>query len=179
MQLETPLATVTAYAQAARAAGVTTVLNAAPAQGLPADLLAAIDILVVNEGELAAITGHNGSIAEGLAQLKVPTVVVTLGARGCCARQDGAFHLQNAFKIEPLDTTAAGDTFCGALVAALSQGQSLPAALARGCAASAIACTRLGAQSSIPASVEVDAYLQAQSASLEKDTTGLRQFCGL
>ena len=177
MQLETPLATVTAYAQAARSAGVTTVLNAAPAQRLPAELLAAIDVLVVNEGELAAITGHNGSIAEGLAQLQVPTVVVTLGARGCCARERGNFHLQNAYRIEPLDTTAAGDTFCGALVAALSQGQALPAALTRACAASAMACTRLGAQSSIPATAEVDAFVQAQSTL--PDTQALRQFCGL
>lgn len=178
LQLETPMATVTAFAQNARAAGVKVVLNAAPAQALPMELLAATDVLVVNEGELATIAGIQGSVAECLAKVAVPTVVVTLGARGCCARQDGVFHLQNAFPIEPVDTTAAGDTFCGALVAALSQGLALPDAMKHACAASALACTRLGAQSSIPEAAEVAAFLQTHS-SASVETSALRQFCGL
>jgi ribokinase len=178
LQLETPMPTVTAYAQAARAAGVNVVLNAAPAQALPAELLAAVDVLVVNEGELATIAGIEGSVAQCLAKVAVPTVVVTLGERGCCARQGGAFYLQNAFPINPVDTTSAGDTFCGALVAAMSQGSSLSAALQRACAASALACTRLGAQSSIPESAEVADFLTTHSLA-SADTSALRQFCGL
>ncbi|MBC7918019.1 MAG: ribokinase [Rhodoferax sp.] len=178
LQLETPIATVTAFAQTARKAGVKAVLNAAPAQALPAELLAATDILVVNEGELATIAGIRGTVAECLERIAIPIVVVTLGARGCCARQGSAFYLQNAFAIEPVDTTAAGDTFCGALVAALSQGQSLPTALKSACAASALACTRLGAQSSIPEAAEVADFLTTHS-NASSDTTALRQFCGL
>ena len=88
MQLETPVATVTAYAAAARAAGVQVVLNAAPAQALPPELLSRVDVLVVNEGELALVSGCQGTVAECLQHLTVPTVVVTLGRHGCCARTD-------------------------------------------------------------------------------------------
>ncbi len=101
MQLETPLATVAAYARAARAAGVKVVLNAAPAQPLDAQLLGLIDILIVNQGELASITGLHGSVREGLARLQVPLVVVTLGARGCCAHEGTDHFLQPAFAVEP------------------------------------------------------------------------------
>ena len=159
MQLETPLATVTAWAQQARAAGTTVVLNAAPAQPLPADLLSTIDILIVNEVELAQIAGRSGSVAELLQGIDVPTVIVTLGQRGCCVRSEGRLLLQLATFVTVIDTTAAGDTFCGALVAALSLGQALPAALQRASAAAALACTKLGAQPSIPTRAEVDACL--------------------
>ena len=164
LQLETPIETVTAFAQAARAAGVAAVLNAAPAQALPEALLAALDMLIVNEGELAAITGIAGDIGAALARIDVPNVIVTLGARGCCARSGGEFVRVPAFAVQALDTTAAGDTFCGALVAALSQGMALPQALRFASAAAAIACTRLGAQASIPSRDEVDAFLRARPA---------------
>ena len=91
MQLETPLATVTDYARAAHAAGVKVVLNAAPAQALGQDLLGLLDLLIVNQGELTSLAGP-GSIASQLQALAVPVVVVTLGARGCCARS-GTDHL--------------------------------------------------------------------------------------
>ena len=159
LQLETPIDTVLAYAQAARAAGVTVVLNAAPAQALPAALLDAVDLLVVNEGELAAISGSSGDLDAALARIAVPTVVVTLGARGCIARSRGGSVQVPAFAVNPVDTTAAGDTFCGTLVAALSRGAVLHDALRRASAAGAIACTRAGAQASIPTEAEVDAFL--------------------
>ncbi len=159
LQLETPLQTVQAYARAARAAGVKVALNAAPAQVLPADLLAQLDLLIVNEGELDVVAGNPPDLASGLARLDVPCVIVTLGARGCLARSEGRTVLQPAFAISPVDTTAAGDTFCGTLVATLARGQTLPHALLAASAASALACTRLGAQSSIPAQAEVAALL--------------------
>ena len=180
LQLETPVATVTAYARAARAKGVCVVLNAAPAQVLPPELLQLVDILIVNEGELATVSQHGGSIAECLARLAVPTVVVTLGAQGCCANQGGQWHLQTAFAITPVDTTGAGDTFCGSLCAALSQGHALATALRHAGAASALACTRLGAQTSIPHASEVHALLGQQASTHNPAAlAALRALCGL
>lgn len=159
LQLETPLATVEAWALAARAAGVRVILNAAPARALPERLLAAVDVLVVNEGELAAITGVRDDVAAALARLHTPWVIVTLGARGCCARIGDALLHQPAYTVAAVDTTAAGDTFCGTLAAALAAGEDGAAALRRASAASALACTRAGAQSSVPSRDEVDALL--------------------
>lgn len=164
LQLETPLASVAAFAQQAHAAGVTVVLNAAPAQALAPELLAAVDVLIVNEGELAMLTGAQPTLQAALAQMAVPCVVVTLGARGCCAWHGGELLRQAAFAVDAVDTTAAGDTFCGALVAALSQGADMRAALRRASAAAALACTRLGAQTSIPTRAEVDDFLRAHAA---------------
>ncbi|MES2959400.1 MAG: ribokinase [Pseudomonadota bacterium] len=161
LQLETPLETVTAYAQAARRAGVRVVLNAAPAHALPPTLLEALDVLVVNEGELGEVTGVSDDIDAALARLAVPTVIVTLGERGCCARHLGQRLQLPAFAVEPVDTTAAGDTFCGVLAAGLSQGDALIDALHRASAAAAIVCTRPGAQASIPTQEEVAAFLSA------------------
>jgi len=179
LQLETPLPTVIAFAQAARAQDVTVVLNAAPAQALPGELLALVDILIVNEGELASITQCKGSIALALQQLVVPTVVVTLGHRGSCARTPTHLLFQNAYPITPVDTTAAGDTFCGTLVAALSQGRGMAAALRYASAASALCCTRPGAQSSIPMASEVADFLELQSAPHHRTTDALQTYCGM
>ena len=159
LQLESPLASVQAYAAAARGAGVKVALNAAPAQVLPAELLALLDMLIVNEGELAVVAGNPPDLASGLARIDVPCVIVTLGARGCLARIDGQIVVQPAFSISPLDTTAAGDTFCGTLIARLAQAEPLQQALLAASAASALACTRLGAQSSIPDHADVQTLL--------------------
>ncbi|HST44409.1 MAG TPA: ribokinase [Luteimonas sp.] len=164
MQLETPLDAVAAWARAARDAGIGVVLNAAPAQPLPAALLATVDLLVVNEGELGMLTGIRGDLAAALAALPDADVVVTLGALGACARVGGTLHLQPGFAVDVVDTTAAGDTFCGVLVAALAQDTPVPAALRQACAASALACTQLGAQASIPDTAAVDALLAAHPA---------------
>ncbi len=165
MQLETPLPTVLAYAQAARSNGIQVVLNVAPAQALAPALLNLVDILVVNEGELAVLTSAHSTLEDQLMQLQAPCVVVTLGSAGCLARVRDAqgnstLHKQAAWPVAVVDTTAAGDTFCGALVAALAgewagapQGSalsSLPQALRQASAAAALTCTQLGAQSSIP-----------------------------
>ena len=179
MQLEIPIATVTAYAQCAQDERVKVVLNAAPAQALAPELLQAVDILVVNEGELRALVTQPGTVVAMLRQLEVPTVVVTLGQRGCLARQHDDFVLQPAFNISPLDTTAAGDTFCGTLVAHLGQGQTLAPALRMASAAAALACTVSGAQSSIPTVAEVEAFLNQQPAVNQSQLNALRNYCGL
>lgn len=179
MQLEIPVATVTAYAQRAQAAGVKVVLNAAPAQALPPELLQAVDLLVVNEGELRALVTEGGSVADMLWRLAVPTVVVTLGQRGCIARQHDNFVLQPAFKISPVDTTAAGDTFCGVLVAQLGRGEPLAQALRSASAAAALACTNSGAQSSIPAAMDIDSFLKQQPVATREQINALKVYCGL
>jgi len=160
LQLETPLASVTAWAERARADGVTVVLNAAPARKLSARLLAAVDILVVNEGELAMLAGDITDLEAALRRLPVPCAIVTLGRDGCVVRDGEAILRQAAFGVDAVDTTAAGDTFCGVLVAALARGQALAEALREASAASALACTAAGAQSSIPRREAVQALLQ-------------------
>lgn len=160
LQLETPLDSVLAYARSARDADVRVALNAAPAQALPVELLDALDLLIVNEGELEAIAGSDGDIAARLSRLRVPSVVVTLGARGCIARHAGTLVEQPAFPVEAIDTTAAGDTFCGVLVAALNNHAPMHDALREASAAAALACTRLGAQASIPTREEVELFLR-------------------
>ena len=181
LQLETPLSTVVAYAKAARQAGVKVVLNAAPAQVLPPGLLASIDVLIVNEHELAMVSNCAGSVADCFAQLPdVPCLVVTLGGKGCCARVTNGVSssvnaanaanaaiadqilFQPAFAITPVDTTAAGDTFCGVLVAGLAQQLALTEALARASAAAALTCLRPGAQDSMPTRAEIDQFLSDQ-----------------
>lgn len=161
LQLETPIETVTAYARAARSRGVKVVLNAAPARALPPELLPLLDVLVVNKGELAAVSAHQGNIEQCLERVDVACVVVTLGDRGCCARFEGELIMQDAFAVMPVDTTAAGDTFCGVLVAALAKRLGVQEALRQANAAGALACTKPGAQSSIPTHAELQAFLQS------------------
>lgn len=179
MQLEIPLATVTAYARAAKAQGVKVVLNAAPAQPLPVELLEVVDVLIVNEGELAALVPHPASIVTNLAQLAVPCVVVTLGQRGCVARLGNNFFVQPAFNVTAVDTTGAGDTFSGVLVAALSQGNAVNLAMQRASAAAALACTANGAQSSIPEADNVTDFLMQHGQPRPADEAALRDYCGL
>ncbi|MFC5578515.1 ribokinase [Lysobacter niabensis] len=177
LQLETPLEAVAAWAHSANAAGVCVVLNAAPARTLSPELLADVDVLIVNEGELATITGQSGRVVDAVAELGNTNVVVTLGARGSCAYVDGEWLLQPAYEIEVLDTTGAGDTFCGTFVAARARSSGFAEALRRASAASALACGRLGAQSSVPSAGEVDEMLRngRESSSPEE----LRRYCGL
>jgi ribokinase len=167
LQLETPLETVIAYAHAARARSVKAVLNAAPARPLSRELLSLIDVLVVNEGELATIAGKRGTIAECLERVDVPCVVVTLGGAGCCARNGRELISEEGFEVEPVDTTAAGDTFCGMLVACLARNLELREALRLSNAAAALACTRRGAQESIPTHSDVLALLQSAAGRLQ------------
>ncbi len=178
LQLETPLDVVTEYARVAHEQGIKVVLNAAPAQSLPAELLAVIDILIVNEGELALVADHDGNVASCLGRVEIPCVVTTLGSRGCCARNGDEIIVQPGFEVQAVDTTAAGDTFCGVLVAALHQKQSLETALHRANAAGALACTRLGAQTSIPSCGEVDLLLKDTAAEDSSRREALSKYCG-
>jgi ribokinase len=116
-------------------------------------------VLVVNQGELAVLAGGPGSVEQCLSRIEVPCVVVTLGEQGSLARIGDRMLSQPAFKVDCIDSTGAGDTFCGVLVAALARGDEWQQALRQASAAGALACTRVGAQSSIPTQSEVNRFL--------------------
>jgi ribokinase len=148
LQLETPLAAASAAARAARGL---VILNAAPAMQLPDELLSAVDVLVVNESEAAA---------QPAAVAQVPVVVTTLGADGVLLHRDGLPDLHVPGRaVAAVDTTGAGDTFCGVLAAALASGRPWPTALHRANAAASLSVQRRGAQNSLPTAAEIDIAL--------------------
>ena len=161
-QLEIPVEAVAAAA-AARRPGALLVLNAAPSRDLPADLWPAVDVLVVNEHEAADLAGENDEPAV-LARLlleRVPAVVVTLGGAGSLVAERGGEPVAvPAFPVEPVDTTGAGDTFCGVLAASLAQGAPLVDAARLAGAAGALATTAPGAQESVPTAAAVADLVQ-------------------
>ncbi|GIF52404.1 ribokinase [Asanoa ferruginea] len=153
-QLEIPVETVTEAAVAARAAGTRTVLNAAPARALPAELLDAVDLLVVNETEAAAIGGERRP--EPLLA-SVPRVVLTLGPEGAWyADRDGTSVRVPGVRVETVDSTAAGDAFTGALAVAWAEGREIVEAVGWACAAGAACARKLGASTSLPTRAEID-----------------------
>ena len=156
LQLETPIETVGRAAAIAHAHDVTVVLNPAPAQRLPSDLLRLVDILIPNESETALLTGlpiQNLDQAENAASVLmdwgVGTVILTLGARGAMLAQSERAEVFPAFSVTPVDTTAAGDAFVGGFGVALGEGKTLDQAVRWGNAAGALATIRLGAQPSL------------------------------
>jgi len=156
-QLETPMDAVAAFLGAARAAGATTVLNPAPALPGTLPLLAQADIVVLNETELAAYApaGHAVLAARSLLRGACRAVIVTLGGEGAwlvTAEGDARFP---APAVAVVDTTGAGDCFCGVLAASLAEGHRLEAALPRAVAAASLAVTRVGAAPSMPRAAEL------------------------
>ncbi|MFK0252932.1 ribokinase [Streptomyces sp. NPDC090445] len=167
LQLEVPLSAVGAAARVARAHGVRTVLTPAPAQPLPAELLASVDLLVPNEHEAAALTGLTDPRQAAAALLgRVPEVVVTLGAAGALYAARGREpYTVPAPRVRAVDSTAAGDTFAGALAVALGEGRPVREALAWAATAASLSVQRPGAQDSMPARAETDAAFAAGAAS--------------
>nr|WP_314861982.1 ribokinase [uncultured Undibacterium sp.] len=168
-QLETPLSTVLHAIDCAQRANVKVVLNPAPAQKLSDTVLAQVDYLIVNETEAAMLSGFpvtDTASAESAAALLrergARVVLLTLGASGMwVAAPDGAYFLP-AFKVEVVDTTAAGDTFVGSFAVAIAEGKDLRAACMFAQSAAALAVTQLGAQTSIPYREAVERQLQKQ-----------------
>ncbi|GAB2917217.1 ribokinase [Micromonospora polyrhachis] len=173
LQLETPLTAVTEAAEAARAGGTTVILNAAPARSLPAELLALVDVLVVNQGEAATIVGRDDEPEALLTALLdlVPRVVLTLGARGAAYADRAGLRLTVAApRVDAVDTTASGDSFTGAFavawaergatpgtaVAGVAAPEAVVAALRWACAAGAACARRPGASTAIPTRDEID-----------------------
>ena len=162
LQLELPQAVVTAAAVVAHRAGTTVLLTPAPVRPLPAELLALIDLLVPNEHEASQLTGRadaQDALDSLLAQ--VPAVVVTLGAAGCSyRRRAGAPIRVGAPAVPVVDTTAAGDTFTGALAVALAEGKTVPGALRWATSAAGLSVQHEGAATSMPRREQIDAFAQ-------------------
>jgi ribokinase len=161
-QLEVPQRVVAAAA-VARRPGAVFVLNAAPAAPLRPELVAQVDVLVVNEHEavdLAQRPDLDGALRRLLGD--VPAVLVTLGAQGARLLRRQASDVQVAApRVVASDTVAAGDTFCGVYAAGLARGIDERASLERACAAASLAVQRPGAQASIPTAEQVEAQLRA------------------
>ena len=162
MQLETPVETVLCAAQWASAKGVPVVLNPAPACELPEELFGCLSMITPNESEAELLTGVKvadeasaSAAAIALCAKGVKRVVITLGAKGAFVYADGCGTLVPAFKVEAVDTTAAGDVFNGALAVALIEGQPLAEAVSFAAKAASVSVTRMGAQASAPYRREV------------------------
>lgn len=166
MQLEIPVEAVSRAAEIARSYGVYVVLNPAPACNLPDSLLRNVSLIIPNRSELEAVTGISCAAAnsvlaaaDALIARGVKELVVTLGSKGSCIIGAGDPVFVPARKVEAIDTTAAGDTFCAGVCVGLSEGMDLEHSVRFATAASSLAVMKLGAQDSIPYRKEVDLIL--------------------
>ena len=153
LQLEIPVESVEKAVSIAKEAGVYVILNPAPAKRLPVELLENVSLLTPNQSELEILTGIKGDVRAGLDALVergVGEVILTLGSRGSMVYSGDEPVLIPALKVDAVDTTAAGDTFCGALAVAISEGKSLTDAARFATCASALTVQKMGAQVSIP-----------------------------
>ena len=165
LQLEIPMETVEYVAKIAFEKGKKVILNPAPAQPLSAKLLSHLYLITPNETEAEMISGVKitdeasaNEAAQVLSEKGVQNVIITLGSKGALVYSNGESEVVPAYKVNAIDTTAAGDVFNGALTVALSEGRDLKEASRFGCKASAISVTRSGAQSSAPYRNEVDIF---------------------
>lgn len=160
LQLEIPVESVIEAARLGRKNGIQVVLNPAPAQSLPSDLLQAVDVLTPNRIELAQLLGVSENdvmamdderLAKSALGLGVPSAVITLGKDGALAAGSWGWVRVPSFPVEAVDTTGAGDAFNAGLVVALGRGgMDLPEATRYACACGALATTKVGAQPSLP-----------------------------
>ena len=157
MQLETPIETISAVINAANIKGTNVILNPAPAQQLSQTILEGLFLLVPNESEASILTGiqvidlASASIAaDALLDKGVRHVIITLGKQGAFFKSVSREILIPAPIVTAIDTTAAGDTFCGALTVALTEGKDWDDAIRFAVTAASISVTRMGAQSSVP-----------------------------
>jgi len=170
LQMEIPVESIVRAMDLANKHGVPVLLNYAPVRGRPLQIDSRVSVLVVNEHEAAElcgmqqVTSDNAPVAAmHLRKLGAGAVLVTLGAQGVyVSTPDGDMHV-GAFPVRAVDTTAAGDTFCGVLAVARVEGLSWSDAVRRASAAGAIAVSRQGAQPSIPTRGEIDLFLAGQS----------------
>jgi ribokinase len=167
-QLEVPVPVVRWALETARRHGVPTVLNPAPVQELSDELLSLVTYLTPNAGEVAALTGievrdleSGRQAAARLCERGAGTVIITLGEQGALVC-DGASAVHfEAFPVEAVDTTGAGDAFNGALAVGLAAGGSLEQVIPLASAAAALTCTRRGAQDALPDRADVERFLQS------------------
>lgn len=157
LQLESPIPSVLKAAKMAHEAGAMVVLNPAPACPLPEEIFRYIDLFIPNETELSTFSGlpvNNAEdalkAAKAMQAKGVGKLIVTMGSKGALICEGGPSDFVPAHKVKAVDTTAAGDTFCGALCVAISEGKDLRAATEFATAASALTVQKMGAQNSIP-----------------------------
>jgi ribokinase len=177
MQFEIPAASISRALEIAVEEGVPVVWNYAPANPFDIAQLDKVAMLVANEPETTALTGiavtdrASAATAAGeLLKLGVGTAIVTLGEAGSVIAAQGAAEVTHvaAYPVEAVDTTAAGDTYCGCLVVALAEGKSLADAVRFAGAAAALSVQKLGAQPSMPWREEIDAFLAAREPANER-----------
>ncbi len=157
MQLEIPMETVEHAAEIASVKGVKVALNPAPAQTLSDKLLKSLYIIMPNKTEAEMLSGITvkdwasaRQAADIISERGVRIVIITLGALGALIKQNGNYYEVSSEKVDALDTTAAGDTFCGTLCVGISEGKDVVDAVKMACKAAAITVTRMGAQAAIP-----------------------------
>jgi len=157
MQLEIPIDTVEYVAEMANKKGIKVILNPAPAQALSNKLLKYLYIIIPNKSEAEILSGIKVTDRETAQQAAdiisskgVDIVVITLGSQGALIKEHDEYHFVEAFKVNAVDTTAAGDVFCGSVCVGLAEGKSILESVEMAARASAIAVTRMGAQTSIP-----------------------------
>lgn len=170
-QLETPLETVEEAIKMANENGVKVILNPAPAQPLSDDLLKRIDILTPNQSEAELLTGIKvedeesaEKAAVNLLSKGVKTVILTLGSNGAFLMSQDTQKTIHGFKVKAEDTTAAGDTFNGALAVGLADGKPIEEAIRWAHGAAALSVTRMGAQPSVPNQKEIQDFISKQSS---------------
>jgi ribokinase len=168
LQFEIPMQAVLHSARLAHQKHVGVILNPAPAQPIPDELLKLVDYIVPNKSELALLAGRRisgkSSLEAAAASLRgrgPANVIVTLGEKGALVISDAGSLYVPAYKVKAVDTTAAGDAFIGGMASALLHHKPLKDAVKYACACGALAATRFGAQPSLPTSKEVKAFLRS------------------
>jgi len=157
MQLEIPIETVEYVAEIANKKGIKVILNPAPARSLSDELLKCLYIIIPNKSEAEILSGIKVTDYETARQAAdiisargVENVIITLGPQGALIKEGPDYHHVEAYKVESVDTTAAGDSFCGSFCVGLVEGRSIPDSVILAAKAAALTVTRMGAQSSIP-----------------------------
>src|SRR5262249_28138128 len=156
-------------------AGAMVVLNPAPAPPdgkLKGEIMSYVDIIVPNQTEVELLTGIPATdfagaaeAARALQRMGARQVIVTMGELGALLLDEGGVETRvSAFEVAVVDTTAAGDAFCGAFVAALAAGKAVPEAAVWGAAGGALACTKLGAEPSLPGREEIEELIASSSS---------------
>lgn len=168
LQLEIPLEAVVAAAQAARQAGVTVILDPAPAQTIPMELYSWVDVITPNQVEASQLVGFTVDDQETamraatlIHQRGVATVIIKLGKLGAFCLTGNETFLIDSFPVKAVDTVAAGDAFNGGLAAGLAAGLPLQEAMTQASAIAALSVTKAGAQPSLPTREELTTFLSA------------------
>ena len=172
VQLESPIEAIRAAIKKSHEKDTVVILNPAPAQSLEQNLLQEIDIITPNKVEAEMITGIKVTDEESLRSIVkkffeygIKNVLITLGSNGIFAGLPNTMKFIPAFKVNPIDSTGAGDVFSGSLAAFISEGIPIEKAVKMANASASISVTRMGAQSSAPCRTEIENFIFTNSSS--------------